>query len=317
MTTCEDPRAIGALLREVRPEFFFSPPRLWEKLRTGILTRTENVLDDPAAAAIARAAVGLDRVRVAVVGAAPCPREVIEFWRGVDVPLLEVYGLSETTGLATINPPEAVRVGSVGTPLDGAEVRLSDEGEVLIRGPVVMAGYRNLPVKTAEAIGADGWLHTGDVGVFDEDGYLRIVDRIKELIINAAGKNMSPANIEATIKAKGGLIGQVCCIGDGRPYNTALIALEPDALAAFAAEHDLGDLSRDALAAHERVQEAVGAAIERANERLARVEQVKRFTIVPGDWQSGGDELTPTMKLKRSAIAAKYAGEIDAMYSET
>ena len=129
---------------------------------------------------------------------------MIGFWRGVGVPLLEVYGLSETTGVATVNPPDAPRVGSVGTPLDGVEVRLSNQGEVLIRGPVVMAGYRNLPDKTAEAIDGDGWLHTGDVGVFDDDGYLRIVDRIKELIINAAGKNMSPANIEATIKASGG-----------------------------------------------------------------------------------------------------------------
>ena len=145
VTTCEDPRAIGSVLREVRPEFFFSPPRLWEKLRTGILARTANVLDDPAAAATARAAVGLDRARVAVVGAAPCPREVIEFWRGLGVPLLEVYGLSETTGVATVNPPDGVRVGTVGTPLDGVEVRLSHEKEVMIRGPVVMAGYRNHP----------------------------------------------------------------------------------------------------------------------------------------------------------------------------
>ena len=253
VTTCAEPRAIGSVLRETRPEFFFSPPRLWEKLRAGILSRVEEELDDAAAVAAARAAVGLDRVRVAIVGAAPCPREVIEFWRGLGVPLLEVYGLSETTGVATVNPPDAVRVGTVGTPLPGVDVRLSEQGEVLIHGPVVMTGYRNLPERTAEAIDDDGWLHTGDVGVFDADGYLRIVDRIKELIISAAGKNMSPTNIEAAIKAGGGLIGQVCCIGDGRPYNTALITLEPDALAAFAIDQGLGGVSADALASHRLV----------------------------------------------------------------
>jgi long-subunit acyl-CoA synthetase (AMP-forming) len=313
VTTCADPRAIATALTEVRPEFFFSPPRLWEKLRAGVLARSGGEVPARAgAAAAARDTLGLDRVRVAIVGAAPCPREVIEFWHAIGVPLGEVYGLSETTGVATVNPPEAVRIGTVGTPLDGVEVRLSEQGEILIRGPVVMAGYRNLPEQTAAAFDADGWFRTGDVGAFDDHGYLKIVDRIKELIINAAGKNMSPANIEATLKTAGPLIGQACCIGDGRPYNTALITLDPDSAAAFApaAGKDL-----PARAAADAVRTAVAEEVERANERLARVEQIKRFTLLGVDWTPGGDELTPTMKLKRKPIAAKYAAEIEAMYA--
>jgi long-subunit acyl-CoA synthetase (AMP-forming) len=315
VTTCDNARAIGVVLAEVRPEFFFSPPRLWEKLRSGALARAgDGGLSGEAAGTVLRS-LGLDRLRVAIVGAAPCPREVIEFWHSVGVPLGEVYGMSETTGVATVNPPDAVRIGTAGTALAGVEVRLGADGEVLVRGPVVMPGYRNLPEKTAEAIDADGWLHTGDVGVFDEDGYLRIVDRIKELIINAAGKNMSPTNIEAVLKTSGALIGQVCCIGDARPYNTALITLDPDGAEAFAEANGLSGLDYAGLAAGDVVTAAVAAEVTAANERLARVEQIKRFTLLTVDWVPGGDELTPTMKLKRRPIAAKYAAEIDAMYA--
>ena len=320
VTTCPDPRAIAGVLPQVRPGFFFSPPRLWEKLRAGVLaslddgTRQaldaaiervragEGPQDGPLQQAV-RAKLGFDELSVAIVGAAPCPAEVIEFWHALGVPLGELYGMSETTGVATVNPPEAIRIGTVGTVLEGVEVKLSDEGEVLMRGAVVMSGYRNLPEKTAEAIDSEGWMHSGDVGVFDEDGYLRIVDRIKELIINAAGKNMSPANIEATLKTASELIGQVCVIGDGRPYNVALITLDPDVRAVFLERH-----GEDAIAP------AVAQAIERGNERLARVEQIKRYTILPDEWVPGGDELTPTMKLKRKPIAEKYAQEIEQLY---
>ena len=203
VTCLGDPRAIGELLPEVRPEFFFSPPRLWEKLRAATIAKLGGDPDG----STALPALGLDEVRVALTGAAPCPAEVIEFWHGLGLPLCEVYGMSETTGVATVNAPDAVRSGTVGRPLPGVEVELSDAGEVLMRGPVVMRGYRNRPEATAEALDADGWMHSGDIGVYDEDGYLRIVDRIKELIISAAGKNMSPANIEATVKSAGAVIG--------------------------------------------------------------------------------------------------------------
>jgi long-chain acyl-CoA synthetase len=227
VTTCADARTIGRILAAVRPEVFFSPPRMWEKMRGGTIAKLGEDADGPTALR----ALGLDEVRVAVTGAAPCPVEVIEFWGALGLPLCEVYGMSETTGVATVNPPRPLRPGTVGVALPGVEVALSDTGEVLMRGPVIMRGYRNRPGATAEAIDADGWMHSGDVGVIDDDGYLRIVDRIKELIISAAGKNMSPANIEATIKASGSLIGNACAIGDAKPYNVALVTLDPDAAA--------------------------------------------------------------------------------------
>ena len=178
-----------------------------------------------------------------------------------------------------------------------------------------MSSYRNQPERTAEALDADGWLHTGDIATIDDDGFVTIVDRKKELIINSAGKNMSPANIEATLKTGSLLIGQVCCIGDARPYNTALIVLDSDYAPQWAAMHELGDHSLERLATEPDVIAAVQAGVDNANARLARVEQIKKFTIIPGDWLPGGDELTPTIKLKRKPIAAKYAAEIEAMYA--
>jgi long-chain acyl-CoA synthetase len=177
-----------------------------------------------------------------------------------------------------------------------------------------MPGYRNDAEKTAETIDAEGWIHTGDVGELD-DGYLTIIDRKKEIIINSAGKNMSPANIEAKLKAASPLIGQVCAVGDDRPYNVALIALDPDAAPAFAAQEGIEDTSFESLASEPAILEEVAAAVERGNGDLARVEQIKRFKLVPADWQPGGDELTPTMKLKRRPIERKYAAEIEEMYA--
>ena len=178
-----------------------------------------------------------------------------------------------------------------------------------------MTGYRNAPEKTAEALDSEGWLHTGDIAELDEDGYIRIVDRKKEIIINAAGKNMSPANIEATLKSASPLIGQACVIGDRRSYNTALIVLDSDFAPAWAAQHELPDASLEALAHDERMRAAVQEGVDAANAKLARVEQIKKFTIVEGDWLPGGDELTPTMKLKRRPIDRKYADAIEAMYA--
>ena len=183
-----------------------------------------------------------------------------------------------------------------------------------MRSAVVMTGYRNLPERTAEALDADGWLHTGDIGEFDEEGYLRIVDRKKELIISAAGKNMSPANIESTLKGASPLIGQACTIGDARPYNTALIVLDADFAPAWAARHGREGASLEDLATDEGMIAAVQEGVDSANAKLARVEGIKKFTIVPGDWAPGGDELTPTMKLKRKPIAEKYADAIESMY---
>ena len=238
---------------------------------------------------------------------------MLEFFAALGLPICEGWGMTETTAITTINPREQIRIGTVGRALPGVEIVLADDGELLVRGPTIMRGYRKDPEKTAETIDAEGWLHTGDIGEIDADGYVRIVDRKKELIINAAGKNMSPANIENKLKAACPLIGIAVAIGDRRPYNTALIVLEPDACAAFAATHGL-DARPAALAAEPAIQQEILDAVERANSRLSRVEQIKRHAILPHDWEPGGDELTPTMKLRRKPIAEKYAAEIDALY---
>jgi long-subunit acyl-CoA synthetase (AMP-forming) len=251
-----------------------------------------------------RVRLGLDRVESVNVGAAPTPREVIEFFHAIGVPLAELWGMSETTGYGTCNPPERIKIGTVGPVSPGVEIKLADDGEVLIRGPVVTSGYRNQPDQTSDAIDDEGWLHTGDVGEFDEDGYLTIVDRKKELIISAGGKNMSPANIEAKVKASSPLIGQAIAIGDGRPYNVALITPDPDVAPAFVEQH-----GQDAVEAE--VQRGVDA----ANEQLARPEQIKKFKLLPTEWEPGGEELTPTMKLKRKPIHEKYAKEIEELYA--
>jgi long-subunit acyl-CoA synthetase (AMP-forming) len=259
--------------------------------------------------------LGLDQVVAVNVGAAPTPVEVLEFFHALGIELAELWGMSETCGFGTCNRPGEVKIGTVGPPSPGVELTLAEDGEVLVRGPFVMLGYRNQPDKTAEAVDPDGWLHTGDIGEIDEDGYLKIVDRKKELIINAAGKNMSPANIEAAVKSGSPLIGQACCIGDRRPYNTALIVLDADFAPQWAAGQGINGDSLDVLADNATVIAAVQAGIDQANQHLARVEQIKKFEIVPGDWLPGGDELTPTMKLKRKPIAAKYEAVIESMYS--
>jgi long-chain acyl-CoA synthetase len=340
VTCCPDARQVIAYLPEVHPTWFFAVPRIWEKLKAGLEAMMagledeeqkkkmqgalelglkkvraeqagEEIPDDLREAyekadkelfSNVRAMLGLDQLEACNVGAAPTPREVIEFFHALGIPLAELWGLSETTGAGTSNPPERIKIGTVGPPAPDCEVKLAEDGEVLMRGPVVMPGYRNEPDKTREAIDDDGWFHTGDVGEFDEDGYLKIVDRKKELIINAAGKNMSPANIEAKVKSSSPLIGQAIALGDGRSYNVALITLDPDAKPGYDSQ--------------EAIEEEVRRGVERANEQLARVEQIKKFKVLPEEWEPGGDELTPTMKLKRKPIAEKYEDEIEALYAE-
>jgi long-chain acyl-CoA synthetase len=351
VTTVPDARKVLEALPQVHPSWFFAVPRIWEKLKAGLETMVASQPDEqrapleqalaaaiqkvrleqageevPAELADAvaqadekifsglRAMLGLDQVVAINVGAAPTPVEVLEFFHAIGLPLAELWGMSETCGAGTCNPPGAIRIGTVGPPAPGVEIKLDTDGEVLIKSDVVMQGYRNLPDKTAETMTEDGFLRTGDIGEFDDHGYLKIVDRKKELIINAAGKNMSPANIEAAVKSSSPLIGQAAVIGDARSYNTALIVLDADFAPAWAAKNGIEDTSLEALADNDAVREAVQKGVDEANEKLARVEQIKKFTIVRGDWLPGGDELTPTMKLKRKPIAEKYAPEIEAMY---
>jgi long-chain acyl-CoA synthetase len=315
ITDCADPTQLLAVAAEVRPTVFGAVPRVWEKLKAALETQLPPgpPFPDEVGAGV-RTKLGLENVEWFVVGAAPIPPEVLEFFAGLGIPISEVWGMSETTAIATLNPREALKPGMVGRAIPGVEVRLADDAEILVKGPNVMKGYRNMPDRTAEAIDAEGWLHTGDVGQMDDDGYLRIVDRKKELIINAAGKNMSPANIESALKAASPLIGQACVIGDRRPYNVALIVLDPDAAGAFAAEQDLDTDALGSIASTELVIAAVAEGVRAANERLSRVEQVKKFKLLDQEWLPGGDELTPTMKLKRKPIGEKYADEIEALY---
>ena len=341
-TCCPNPREVVAYLPEVHPTWFFAVPRIWEKLKAAMeaafaaeqdeakrhatewalgvglkKVRAEQAGEEvPADVAEEyakadelvlskiRARLGLDEVQSVNVGAAPTPYEVIEFFHGIGIPLAELWGMSETCGYGACNPPERIKIGTVGPTAPRAEIKLADDGEVLMRGPMVMPGYRNQPEKTREALDDEGWLHTGDVGQFDEDGYLKIVDRKKELIINAAGKNMSPANIEAKVKASSPLIGQAIAIGDGRPFNVALITLDPDVAPYFIEQNG-----------REAVQAEVERGVDAANEQLARVEGIKRFKLLDDEWLPGGDELTPTMKLKRKPIHEKYATEIDELYA--
>jgi long-chain acyl-CoA synthetase len=353
VTCCPEPVQVFAHVADAHPTFFGGVPRIWEKLKAaleaGIAAEPderkraatlsaielgirkvraeqagEPVPDELAAShrqaeeqvySKIRAKLGLERCAWYMIGAAPSPLEVLEFFAAIGIPICEVWGMSETASVATLVPPDRLRLGTVGLPIPGVEVRLNDDGEVLVRGATVMAGYRNQPEKTADTIDADGWLHTGDVGQFDDHGYLKIIDRKKELIINAAGKNMSPANIEQQLKQGSALIGQAVAIGDRRPYNVALIVLDPDACAAFAHQHGLDDASVEAMSLQAAVLEEVSAGIERANSHLSRVEQIKRFTILRCDWAPGSDELTPTMKLRRRTINSKYAGEIESLYA--
>jgi long-chain acyl-CoA synthetase len=351
ITCAPNPREILSYLPQVRPVWFFAVPRIWEKLKAGLetmqaaqpeeqrrpiqeaieasiqrvrLMQARLPVPEALEAQVARAdaelfsklreMLGLDQVVAVNVGAAPTPVDVLEFFHALGIELAELWGMSETCGFGAVNPPGKVKIGTVGPAAPGVELTLADDGEVLCRGEFLMAGYRNDPEKTAEAIDSDGWLHTGDIGTIDEDGYLKIVDRKKELIINAAGKNMSPANIEAAVKSSSPLIGQATAIGDGRPYNTALIVLDADFAPQWATQQGISATTLEEMASDPAVIAAVQAGVDEANTHLARVEQIKKFKIIPGDWLPGGDELTPTMKLKRKPISTKYLAEIEAMY---
>ena len=353
ITVVSDGRAIAAALPDVRPTVWGAVPRVWEKLKAGIEFTVSHEMDDAKRQAMEwamsvaakrggallagepmsdedaaewakadelvlsklRERLGFGELRWALSGAAPIPKETLAFFSGIGIPIAELWGMSELSCAATVVHPRDARLGAVGKLLPGLEGKIADDGEYLVRGPLVMKGYRKEPAKTAEAIDADGWLHTGDICDVDSDGYVRIVDRKKELIINAAGKNMSPANIENTILAACDMVGVMIAIGDGRPYNTALMVFDADSVGPYAARHGLADASPAALAADSEVVARIAAGVAEGNAKLARVEQIKRFRILPTLWEPGGDEITLTMKLKRKPIMTKYAGEIEELYS--
>ncbi|MGQ0825615.1 MAG: AMP-dependent synthetase/ligase [Actinomycetota bacterium] len=348
VTTCPDPGLLVPYLVQTRPQFFFAVPRVWEKAYAALQAainadaahaeqlakaldvgwkisehhaRAEALPAALAAAAVqvgpaleaVRGKVGLDQVEMAMTGAAPIPYEILKFFRSLGVPLSEVYGLSETSGPMTWTPTR-VKVGTVGPALPGVEVFLADDGEVLTRGGNVFRGYLGAPDKTAEVLEPDGTFHSGDIGVLDDDGYLTIVDRKKELIITAGGKNISPANLEAALKA-GQLIGQACVLGDNQPFIAALLVLDTEVAPGWAQARGIDAPTPAALAAHPEVLAEIEREVQEANARFSQVEKVKKWTLLADEWLPDSEELTPTMKLKRRGVHRKYAEEIDAIYS--
>ena len=348
VTTCPDPSQVAAYARDVRPQSMFGVPRVWEKIHAGVeaalgadpeakarfdgavaqaiplverrtwgsATEADEeklaALDEAAFKGV-RAKVGLDANEFAITGAAPIPAELITWYRAIGVPMSEIYGLSETTGPMTW-APHKVKPGAVGVAFPGVEVFLADDGEVCCRGGNVFAGYLDDPERTAEALDDDGTFHSGDIGVLDDDGYLRIVDRKKELIITAGGKNISPANLEAAMKTVP-LVGQVCSVGDARPYMVALVVPDPELAPMWAKEHNIAYRDFADLAAKPELQAAIEEGIEESMARFSQAERVKRVAVLQQEWLPDSEELTPTSKLKRRTILAKYADQIDALYS--
>jgi long-chain acyl-CoA synthetase len=317
VTSIADMRTVILMLPGLRPTTWGGVPRIWEKLQQ---TLTSQGIDDPGALgeearAALRARLGFDRVEHLGGGAAPMPIDVLRYFDALGLPIAEAWGMSELAGAGTANPLGAIRPGTCGTALAGVELGLAVDRELLVRGPIVMRGYRGDPSATAAAIDDEGWLHTGDVAHIDDDGYVTIIDRKKELIISAGGKNLSPANIEAELVGSSPLIAHAVAVGGRRPDVCTLGVLDPDAAVDFAAEHGIDDASVAALSGEPELQRAIEAAVAAANERLSRVERIKRFAVLPEEWRAGGEQLTPTLKLRRRAIGLRYAPEIDALYS--
>ncbi len=347
VTSCPDPTQIATYAREVHPEMMFGVPRVWEKVYLGVNAalsadpEKQQKFEEGLAAALeikaaeragsatqeqkdtwdfldavafsqVRALLGLDALLVAITGAAPIPRSILEWFNAIGVPLSEIYGMSECSGPMTWDAWK-IRPGTVGRAIPGCEVKLTDEGEVVCRGGNVFKGYLKQPDKTAESL-VDGWLHSGDIGEMDEDGYLKIVDRKKELIITSGGKNISPANLEAALKTIP-LVGQAAAIGDARKFVSAILVLDPDTAKVWGNQHGLEGLSLPELAAHPDVIAAVQRGVDEMNRQFAQVEQIKKFTLVGEEWLPDSDLLTPTSKLKRRGVNARYAEQIEAMYA--
>ena len=334
-------------LLEVKPTLFFGVPRVWEKFHAGVAEKLSEAHGPKAklvqqAAAVARrvlgkidrgqraaipdaaqftvfeklvyskvkAGLGLDECRIAVSGAAPISTEVLDFFAGFGLPIYEVYGQSEDTGPTTFNVPGKTKFGTVGPPFPGVEVKIADDGEVIVRGRNVFAGYFKDQEATDETL-HDGWLHTGDLGEFDSDGFLTITGRKKDIIITAGGKNVAPKLLEGGIRNHP-LVAEVVVIGDRRKFLSALISLDSEAAARFMAEKGLSGPPDKC----EEIRAEIQRAVDAVNSEMARVEQIKKFTILPREFSIADGELTPTLKVKRNVVAENFASQIEAMYSE-
>lgn len=347
VSCCPVPGQVAAVCAEVKPDIMFGVPRVWEKMHAGVMAfvnadpdqaakfadgvaaakaialrrswgtataedeATWQFLDDVAFRGI-RELLGLDHLVAAISGAAPIPADLLLWFRAIGVPMSEVYGMSENTGAMTWTP-ERIKPGTVGPAVPGTEVRIAEDGEVICRGPHVFQGYLNDPEKTAETI-VDGWLHSGDIGEIDEDGYLKIIDRKKELIITAGGKNISPANLEGALKLIP-LIGQAAAIGDQRPFVSALVVLDPDAAPAWARQQGIEFDSLEDLARDQRVIDEINARLPEVMAGFNNAERVKKVLVLGEEWATDSDLLTPTSKLKRRGVNARFAAEIESLYT--
>jgi long-chain acyl-CoA synthetase len=343
-----DPLKIVPNLAAVKPTYFPSVPRIFEKIYTaatakaeqagglqkrifwwavgvgskvrelerqgrkpGFLLQRQYELADRLVLSNVRNLFG-GRLKLAVSGAAPINPDILRFFDAAGVLVLEGWGMTETSTAATIATPEEFKFGTIGKPFPGCEVKIADDGEILVKGPNVFQGYYKNEDATRETL-RDGWLHTGDIGEIDEDGFLKITGRKKDIIITAGGKNITPANLEAEIKQHP-LVSQCVVVGDRRPYLVALVTLDPEEVVKYAKEKGLPE-DPEALASDAGVRAALEAHIDEINKRFARVEQVKKVAILPRDLSQEGGELTPTMKVKRAVVADKYEGEIEKLYA--
>jgi long-chain acyl-CoA synthetase len=317
---CPEVNRIFEYAAEVHPTGIMGIPRVWEKLYAALSNNLPTMdadtvrswPDEIRTAILTR--IGLDQCKMAASGSAPLDPKIIDFFRALGVPLTEGWGMSELSNAATLARPEDARVGAVGRRFPGVEIKIADDGEVLVRGPLVMGGYYRDPERTRESLDAHGWLHTGDVGELDADGYLKITDRKKELIITSGGKNISPALIENQLQ-RHPLIGQACAVGDGHNYVTALIVLDPETAPKWAEAHGIAETSLAGLASHPEVLAEIQRGVDAANSHLARAEQVRKFRVLGREWTADTGELTPTQKRRRKVIVDRYAREIDELYS--
>ena len=344
-----DPQKIIPNLSEINPTYFPSVPRIFEKIYTaatsnaeqagglkktifdwaigvgkgyreaersgsgpGPLLRAQHAIADRLVLSKIRELFG-GALRQATSGAAPINPEILWFFDAAGVLVLEGWGMTETSTAATIATPEQFKIGTIGKPFPGCEVRIAEDGEILVKGPNVFQGYYKNEEATRETL-RDGWLYTGDLGEIDADGFIKITGRKKDIIITAGGKNITPANLEAEIKQHP-LVSQAVVVGDRRPYLVALVTLDPDEAERWAADHDLPP-DPEALESNAEVIAEIEAHVDRINEKFARVEQVKKVRVLGRDWGPGDDELTPTMKVKRAVVADKYDEEIDALYAD-
>ncbi|WP_143593097.1 AMP-dependent synthetase/ligase, partial [Streptomyces albireticuli] len=341
-------RDVIAELPEVRPTHLPSVPRLFEKVHAGVLSAAESRGPEARARFDAAIRTGLEvaelrargaepggalltawreadenlfapvraafggRLRVAITGAAPIAPRAMEFLRACGIPVFEGYGMTESSGVITISHPGGLRPGTVGRPVDCCEVRIAEDGEVLARGPGIFAGYHGAPEATAGVLDPDGWLHTGDVGAFDGDGFLKITGRKKDLVITSGGKNLAPAPVEFALQ-QSRWISRAIMIGDRRPYPVALLTLDAEEIAAWAEREGLAPLSRPA--GHPAVRTLCQEAVDVANAQLSGPARIRAFAIIDGDFTVADGSLTPTLKVRRAVISERYASEIDALYS--